>query len=37
MKVESIAEYFWPVLSGNQSWKSILGIFLSGRLRQALL
>ena len=45
MKVESIAEcskgsilqYFWPVLSDNRSWKTILVFFLSGRLRQVLL
>ena len=45
MKVESIAEcskgsilqYFWPALSNNRSWKTILVFFLSGRLRQVLL
>ena len=45
MKVESIAEcsiwsilqYFWPALSDNQSWKTILVFILSGRLRQILL
>ena len=45
MKVESIAEcspwsilqYFWPALSGNQSWKPISGFFLSGGLRPVLL
>ena len=41
MKVESIAEcspwsilqYFWPALSDNRSWKPILVLFMSGRLR----
>ena len=39
MKVESwsILQYFWPALSDNRSWKPILVIFWSGRLRQVLL
>ena len=36
MQAESIAEYFWPALSDNQSRKPIV-IFLSGRLKQVLL
>ena len=34
---KSILQYFWPVLSDNQSWKPIFGLLLSGRLRQVLL
>ena len=45
MKVESISEcspwsilqYFWPALSDNQTWKTILVFFFSGPLRQVLL
>ena len=45
MNVESIAEYspwsilqyFWPALSDNWSWKTIFGLFESGRFTQALL
>ena len=41
MKVESITEcilqYFWPALSDNWSWKTIIGIFESGRFSQVLL
>ena len=45
MQVESIAEcspwsilqYFWPALSDNWSWKPIIGLLASGRLRQVLL
>ena len=33
----SILQYFWPALRDNWSWKSILVLFLSGRLRQVLL
>ena len=33
MKVESIAEYFWPALSDKLSWKPIFGLFESGGFR----
>ena len=45
MKVESSAEcspwsilqYFWHALSDNWSWKTIFGLFKSGRFTQILL
>ena len=43
MKVESlqnaplILQYFWPALSDNWSWKTILGLFESGCFTQGLL
>ena len=45
MNVESIAEcstwsilqYFWPALRDNWSWKTIFGLFESGRYTQVLL
>ena len=42
IKVENIADcsflqYFWPALSDNRSWKPILVLYLSGRLRHFLL
>ena len=37
MKVESIAEYFWPALSDKWSWKPICGLFESARFTQVLL
>ena len=41
MKVESIAEnilqYFWAALSDNWSWRTICGLFESGRFAQVLL
>ena len=33
----SILQYFWPALSDNRSWNSILVFFLSEGLRQVLL
>ena len=37
MKVEIIAEYFWPALSYNWSCKPIFGLFESGCFTQVLL
>ena len=42
MKVKSSAEcsilqYFWPALSDNWSWKTILGLFESGSFTEVLL
>ena len=37
MKVEIIAEYFWPALSENWSCKPICGLFESGRFTLVLL
>ena len=35
--LSSILQYFWPALSDNWSWKSIFGLFESGRFTQVLL
>ena len=33
----SILQYFWPALSDNWYWKTIFGLFESGRFTQVLL